>query len=137
MRYENVLEVTFDVNEAIYQYNIPKLVLQPIIENAIYHGIKPKMQKGHIHISANIEGDRLCFKIIDNGIGMTPEQLKYIQEPYIEENTQSFGLRSTWKRLSIYYECKQLIKVESTPNQGTTVVLRLPLRENIHDSIDI
>ena len=127
MRYGNILEVNFNINDDIYQYSIPKLILQPLIENAIYHGIKPKMAKGHILISAGVEANKIFFRVADDGVGMTPELLKTVREPYIEDNKQSFGLRSTWKRLCIYYDCKEILEVESKVNEGTTVTLWLPV----------
>ena len=114
---------------------VPKLILQPIVENAYIHGIKPKNGNGCISIDTQITGDDLEISVMDNGVGMDQKALDKIQEllqgddPGIknEYNWQSIGMKNIHDRLRFLYGDKYGIQVTSNPNVGTIVSVRMPV----------
>ena len=124
---------------------IPKLILQPIVENAYIHGIKPKNGNGCISIETQVTGEDLEISVMDNGIGMNQAALEKIQEllqgddPGIknEYNWQSIGMKNIHDRLRYLYGEKYGIQVTSNPNVGTIVSVRMPVtRGSEHDKND-
>lgn len=79
-RYQDILDYEIQMDEEIYGYIIPKLTLQPLVENALYHGIKNKRGKGKILITGKKQGDKIIFQVIDNGKGMTEEELNSLRK---------------------------------------------------------
>lgn len=114
---------------------VPKLILQPIVENAYIHGIKPKKGNGSILIETQISGEELEISVMDNGIGMDNSALEKIQDllqgddPGIknEYNWQSIGMKNIHDRLRYLYGEKYGIQVTSTPNVGTMVCVLMPV----------
>ena len=89
MRYSDILTYQIDVEDSILNCRILKLILQPIVENALYHGIKNKRTPGLIRVSAGrINGSKLCLEVIDNGNGMTKERLKEVVA-YVNDDSLS------------------------------------------------
>ncbi len=122
------------MGEGLSEFMVPKLILQPIVENAYIHGIKPKNGNGSISIEARTEEGTLEISVMDNGIGMDREALKKIEEllrgddPGIknEYNWQSIGMKNIHDRLRYLYGEEYGVQVISTPNVGTSVCVRLP-----------
>ena len=116
---------------------VPKLILQPIVENAYMHGIKPKKGKGSIMIETAVNGEQFEISVMDNGVGMDEEALTKIMrlfesdEPGIknEYNWQSIGLKNVHDRIRFLYGEAYGIRITSTPGVGTMVRILLPLRE--------
>ena len=116
---------------------VPKLILQPIVENAYMHGIKPQKGKGSIMIETSVSGERFEISVMDNGIGMDEEALAKIMqlfesdEPGIknEYNWQSIGLKNVHDRIRFLYGEAYGIRITSTPGVGTMVRILFPLRE--------
>lgn len=114
---------------------IPKLILQPIVENAYVHGIKPKNGNGCISIDTQITGEDVEISVMDNGVGMDQRALDKIQEllqgddPGIknEYNWQSIGMKNIHDRLRFLYGGQYGIQVTSNPNVGTIVSVRMPV----------
>jgi two-component system sensor histidine kinase YesM len=110
---------------------ILKLLLQPLVENALYHGIKNKRGKGTIKVRGWQEGGFLCFSVEDNGIGMTGEQLDTIGKHIKQHSDQDalhagYGLYNVSKRLELYYNRQALLEIKSVYQQGTLVMLKIP-----------
>lgn len=100
LRYEDIFEDEYMVEESTLDCMIPKLILQPLVENAIYHGIRSKGEKGLIRISAAMEEKSLHITVYDSGVGMEEEQIEEILRPGQESNGREqpgFGLRGTIK----------------------------------------
>lgn len=130
---------------------IPKLILQPIVENAYVHGIKPKKGKGCIMIETAAEGERIEISVMDNGVGMDEEEVLRIMrlfegdEPGIknEYNWQSIGLKNVHDRIRFLYGEEFGIRITSTQAVGTMVRILLPLQKTVEkdgdedDSYDI
>jgi two-component system sensor histidine kinase YesM len=109
-----------------------KLLLQPLVENALYHGIKNKRGRGTIIVKGWQEKDILCFSVTDNGIGMTEEQLASVKEQLAgelktpESENRIYGLYSVAKRLELYYNKTGLLDIQSIYREGTKVALFVP-----------
>lgn len=128
MRYENKISFLIDVPDEILDFEIPKLVLQPIVENSIQHGIFEKESKaGTIVIMAWIEGTDIVFVISDDGVGIPPEKMPLILDGTYEDGKGSnIGIYNTHLRLQLLYGKGYGLHYESTPGQGTEVQVRLP-----------
>lgn len=128
MRYQDILSYSLDFDHDILGYSILKLTLQPLVENALYHGIKEKRGKGKITITGCKEGDDLLFVISDNGIGMTEEKLMALRASIKEKNDEktSFGLYNVEQRILLTYGSGYGIFFESEIGKGTTAKVRIP-----------
>jgi two-component system sensor histidine kinase YesM len=108
-----------------------KLLLQPLVENALYHGIKHKRGRGRITVKGWREDKRLCFSVQDNGIGMNEEKLAYIMQQIsgsadLEDLDNIYGLYNVNKRLELYYDRETKLEITSRYRQGTTVSFSIP-----------
>jgi two-component system sensor histidine kinase YesM len=99
-----------------------KLVLQPLVENALYHGIRPTEKKGTITIRTYVTKEKVILSVEDDGVGMSQDQIDAIFNCPMEEN-ESFGLWGTVERVRIYYDQTDCVKVVSTPSVGTTIII--------------
>ena len=115
-RYGDKLTYTFDIPDALRDCMVPKIILQPVVENSIYHGIKPMDGAGRIEISAKQQGEDLLLTVTDNGVGYDPDT-----------TPQGVGLENVDKRLKLYYGGDAGLAVTSAPGQGTTVILKLKM----------
>ena len=123
IRYDNLFEINMDIDDLGNEYKILKLVLQPLVENAIYHGIKPTRSKGNIFISTSLKNDYVELVVQDDGVGMSKDKLSSI----MDLNTTGIGIRGTMERLNIFYNGKSEFEVESTVSEGTKVTIRIPI----------
>ena len=126
IRYSDILDYSIDVSEEIQDCLIPKLVLQPLIENALYHGIKNRRGRGLITITGNREEDQILLRVSDNGAGMDAEQLRQLQQGIYQEKQGSFGLWNVHQRILLYCGESYGLTFESAPGEGTTVNVSLP-----------
>ena len=130
-RYQDILEYEIKIPEELYQYKILKMTLQPLVENALYHGIKNKRRLGHIRISGQIVGDCLAFEVYDDGSGIDPEKLirlKKVLDGEIEEkeNPSGFGLYNVQQRIRLNYGQGYGLQLESEYGEWTRVYVRIP-----------
>ena len=130
-RYRDILEYDVSIPEELWEYQVIKLTLQPLVENALYHGIKKKRGKGHISVSAERYKDVLIFKVKDDGMGMEEarlEQVRGILDGSVVEEQQSggFGLFNVNQRIQLHYGAEYGLKVQSTYGEGTEVWVRIP-----------
>lgn len=128
MRFENKIDFIIDVPDEIMDYEIPKLVLQPIVENSILHGIFEKESKaGNIVIMAWMEGGDIIFTVSDTGMGIRPERLETILDGTEEsERGSNIGIYNTHMRLKYLYGENYGLHFESDYGQGTEVQVRIP-----------
>lgn len=132
VRYRDILEYQIQIEPPLYGYQIPKLTLQPLVENALYHGIKYKRAKGYIHITGRKEGTNLCLEVRDNGVGMAPEDLKQLRrdiERPCSETDKGFGLANVNERIHIHFGFEYGMKIQSEKGKGTVVELTIPAIE--------
>ncbi|MCR5097531.1 MAG: histidine kinase [Lachnospiraceae bacterium] len=118
-----------DIEEELSDVMMPTMTLQPIVENAVNHGIREIMGEGRIVISAKSDGDDCVIKISDNGKGLTPEQVDDIlsRRTKMKDEHGGIGLRNVMERLYLMYGSYEVFDVKSDgPDMGTTIILRLP-----------
>lgn len=127
MRYKDKLTYELDIEEAIKDKPIIKLVLQPLVENALYHGIKYREAGGLIRILGRKAGKEIHILVIDNGPGMTREQLDTIFEKHkVSYQHNGVGVYNVQTRLQLYYGREYGISYESVEGKGTTALIRIP-----------
>lgn len=131
LRYGEIFDVTYDIDEDAYEYKIPKLVLQPLVENSIYHGIKPKGEVGLIRICVKTEDEQIVLSVEDDGVGMSEEGLKSIKLDTIDSNSSSFGLKGTIKRLQLFYGITDIYNIESKRRYGTKIDIIIPMLRGV------
>lgn len=131
LRYGDIFTDTYEVDKRVLHLKILKLVLQPIAENALYHGIKPKGEKGNIRLRAVLVGNLMKLSIEDDGVGMTEEELDRVIGDKIQDNNLSFGLRGTIERLRIFYGISDVYEIESHKRYGTKVTITIPIEEGV------
>lgn len=130
-RYRDILEYEIDIPAELEEYQILKLTLQPLVENALYHGIKNKRGLGHILVSGKKQGDHLVFTVRDNGKGMDPERLAYVQrlisgELKDEDAPSGFGLFNVNQRLQLNYGPEYGLLLASEEGEWTEVNVIIP-----------
>lgn len=131
VRYKEQFSYHFDVEEDCTEYLCNKITLQPIIENAIYHGVNGLVDEGHIEIRVRAEGEDVLFTVEDNGVGMEPEQIEEIfrRKP---DGKSGIGIKNVNDRLKIWFGDAYGITIESVPDEGTKVTVRMPkVREEV------
>lgn len=128
LRYGEVFVYCTDIDGEIAHKNILKLILQPLAENALYHGIRPMGMEGHITIRAKMKEECICLSVEDDGMGMDQEKIESILNRREKEN--HFGLRGTIERIRIFYGKRDCCKIESSKNNGTKISFYLPVEAN-------
>lgn len=131
VRYRDIMEYEIDIDPSIQNTKLPKMTLQPLVENAIYHGLKPKRGKGKITVTGTREGDKILLRVTDTGLGMNEEELESLRSRVSMEDSTSFGLTSSYKRLKILYgdDCKFVI--DSKSQEGTSISIEIPRKADI------
>lgn len=131
MRFAGKIDVFYYIPEEVLQLRVIKMLLQPIVENSIFHGLEPKNQKGSLYIGARREEDNLVITVKDDGVGIAKEQLDELQRELSDENADTrkhVGTLNTNARMKLCYGREYGISIESCPEDGTTVILKLPAR---------
>ena len=130
MRYKDKLEFQIDVDPSILHIPLIKLVLQPIIENAIYHGLKYKESKGLLIIKGFPKDGNAVLQVIDDGVGMDEETLAHIYDRHkVNYHSNGVGVYNVQKRLKLYYGEDYGITYESVVGKGTTATITIPGRQ--------
>ncbi len=146
LRYQDKLDFSITVDDSVLSLQTPKVILQPLVENAIYHGIKNKDAAGHVTISGTIEDHRVVVSIVDDGAGMSPERLEQVREELAGNNLRStvdnpavsqglhhphrrirVGVRNVHDRIQLYFGKEYGLVFQSTPTSGTVVEVHLPI----------
>ncbi len=135
-RYQDILEYDIDIPREMYPWPILKLTLQPLVENALYHGIKNKRGKGRIRVSGRLEQGKLVFLVEDNGLGMSAERLEQVRRAMDEgegehsDDPSGFGLFNVQQRIRLNYGAEYGIRIRSTYMEGTEVRVEIPAQKN-------
>jgi len=136
MRYQDILDYQIEVDETLLNHTILKLTLQPLVENALYHGIKTKRSGGKIIVRVNHAEDEnmLLLHVEDNGVGFTPYKLAKIQAMLAEDSGEimmkesGFGLDNVNRRIKLYYGMQYGLSINSQYRDGTQVTIVIPSR---------
>lgn len=138
-RYQDILSYEISIPEEIRGYYMMRLMLQPIVENALYHGIKNRRAMGHILVSGEKDGDNLVFTIKDDGIGMKPEELEHMRRLISgedrDESDHGFGIANVQQRIHLRYGKTYGIRVESIYEKGTSVYVKIPALKEPADPV--
>ena len=127
MRYKDKLELWIEVEPSILNIRLIKLVLQPVIENAIYHGLKYKESRGLLLVKGFMKNGNAVLQVIDDGVGMDQETLDHIYERHkVDYHSNGVGIYNVQKRLQLYYGNEYGIVYESKPGEGTTATITIP-----------
>lgn len=134
IRFKDRLYADFDVEEEVLKVPIPIFLLQPLVENAIIHGLEPKAESGYINIVAYMEDDFVEILIRDNGVGIPQDKLCQIIQSLEKEQIESIsmqghssiGIKNVNQRIKAYYGAEYGLHLESRVNVGTTISIRLP-----------
>ncbi|WP_325009362.1 sensor histidine kinase [Paenibacillus sp.] len=134
VRFLGKIQVVYDIEESLLQATVMKFLLQPFIENAVYHGIEPKGGKGTLRLTTRIEDSLLLFIVEDDGVGMPEERLRALNDslsapsaPSAGRGHESLGVKNVHQRIKDYYGDDYGIQLRSSPGQGTSVYIRIPL----------
>lgn len=129
-RYKNQFTYSFEVDENCLSYYCNKITLQPLIENAIYHGINRMIDEGEIIVRIYERGSEVIFEVEDNGVGMTEEQCSQIlhREP---GDKSGIGIKNVNDRIRIYFGEQYGLSIESELDEGTKIIINMPkIRED-------
>ncbi len=133
IRYPGSFTVQYDIDDVLDEYYLPRMLIQPILENAITHGVQG-VENGHVKLSAKISKDKLIIKVIDNGKGISNEalqklneKLNNIEDHQITEGLSGIALLNIQKRIRLAFGSEYGIKVAHFGNQGTQVFVLLPI----------
>lgn len=128
MRYKDKLDYHINVDPSIINIQIIKFALQPLVENAIYHGLKYKDTKGNLWIHGFIKDDKVHIQIVDDGVGMDTEALAHVfDERKTNYKSNGVGVTNVQKRLKLYYGSDYGITYQSRAGKGTTATVKVPL----------
>ena len=125
-RYKDIMEYTVDIDPALNTVRLPKLTLQPLVENALYHGIKLKRAKGTINITGRLEDGCVVLRVEDNGVGMTAQRLAQLRTAMERQERVGFGLSAVNQRLILQFGPEYGLHIASEEGVGTTVTVRIP-----------
>lgn len=129
VRYQDILRYEITVPEDLYEYKIPKITIQPLVENALYHGIKNKRGQGTITVTGKSKENGFVLYVRDNGIGMTQERLKEVRagiQKLSYTGKEIYGLYNVNERIRLNFGETYGISIESTYGEGTCVSISLP-----------
>ncbi|WMJ89588.1 sensor histidine kinase [Anaerocolumna sp. MB42-C2] len=136
IRFDNRFEIIYEINESVLKLKILKLILQPLVENALYHGLNRCSIAGKVIISVNVKNEIIFIDITDTGMGMNEKQLREVQESLSKpilftelgrREKQSIGLKNIHSRIELYYGIGYGLSVKSKEKEGTTIMIKLPV----------
>lgn len=140
MRYRDIMDFKIDADESVLRFTILKLILQPLVENALYHGVKNKRNGGTIILRARQKSEKeILLQVEDDGIGFTPEKLFQLQAELDDDSgdikmESGFGVGNVKKRIRLYYGNQYGLTVKSEYNVGTCVTLIIPaIKDDVVD----
>ena len=133
-RFNSRFAIEKDIDPQAEEVLFPKMVIQPLVENAIFHGLETVETGGTVRVTVQKSGETLCVSVSDNGIGMSAEELAALRDSLLEyDRTNDFpnrkhgiGLLNIYRRLRLFYGERLDFAVDSAPNQGTSVTIRVP-----------
>lgn len=131
-RFEDEFSYEIDVAQEAYDCLLPKMILQPLVENACVHGVEAVAENRWVGIHARVDGDALEIRVEDNGGGMAPEKLSELQSMLSGETAgagRSVGVWNVYRRLALSYGAAFRFHIDSTPGRGTTCTVRIPMKK--------
>lgn len=137
LRYGDIIEDEYDLADDTLDCIVPKLILQPLVENSIYHGIRQKGEKGTIKISSRCNNGNLHLYILDTGVGMSQEQIDKVMNaetdiasPEAGEQSESFGLWGTIERIRCFCDSDEVVRIRSEVGEYTEIEFIIPQKDD-------
>lgn len=130
IRFKGKIDFDINVPEELMQCKVPKLILQPIVENSIYHGIEKRKGAGKLDINAQAKGEIIWIRVEDNGVGIEENELDVLRNSIENENfenSKNFALKNLNRQLKLKYGLKYGVSIESRLGEGTCVTITLPI----------
>lgn len=130
-RFSDRFDYEFQIDESAMPYKVPKMCIQPLVENACKHGLQAVKGLRRIQISVELIEQYLMIRVEDNGIGMNAEQLNAIMQQvhHTRDAGVNIGLRNVYQRLKLYYDDRVDFRIESQPGSGTKVWYKIPIKQ--------
>ena len=134
-RYKNKFTSYFEIEEGIEKYKTIKLIIQPLIENAIYYGMEYMDGDGEIYVRAYTKEEDLFIEVEDNGLGMQKAQVESLltDGTRIRSKGSGIGIRNVHQRIQLYFGTESGLEILSEPDEGTMVRIHLPKTENVEE----
>jgi len=137
IRYKDKINYSIQEDSLMDQYLVPKLILQPLVENSIYHGLKPKKQGGNIDVKVNSTDGYLFIEVVDNGVGMDKKDLKHLRNNLTKSiESEHYGLYNINERLRVTFGEKYKLEIESKVDVGTRVMLKIPIIDEEEECLE-
>ena len=133
IRYSDILDYTIELPQDMEEIRLPKMTLQPLVENALYHGVKEKRGKSSIWITFEDAGRDIVIQVKDDGIGMTEDRLREVQEGLKNNQSVGFGMSAVEGRLKLYYREEYGLDICSKYQEGTVIRVNIPKKFNFSD----
>jgi two-component system sensor histidine kinase YesM len=130
MRYRDMMEYEIDIPDELKCYILPKLTLQPLVENALYHGIKISRRKGFIRVTGRAHESHLILEVTDDGFGMQKERLDAVRASLVTDSREGFGLRTVHQRIQILFGKEYGLTIDGAPDAGVKVLVTMPMKKN-------
>lgn len=128
-RYDHAFDSMIEYDEAAARCCLPKLLVQPLVENSIQHGINMQSGSGMITVIARRQGDAVVIEVEDNGVGMSPEKVRQVMESPAVTDRPHLGIKNVYDRIRLHYGPSWGLTVDSKKGRGTRIVLRIPAEE--------
>lgn len=128
IRYKNSFTLLFDIEPSIYSYCTVKLILQPILENAINYGVRDRDEDGEITVTGRVKDGNVIFSVTDNGMGMSEDEVNFVltDSNRVHKRGSGVGLVNVNNRIQILFGKEYGLSIESEPDEGTTVFICIP-----------
>lgn len=135
-RFMGKIGVVLDVEKEVSEKHVIKLMLQPLVENAVFHGLEMKVEGGEVIISISMfDEDHIIFVVEDNGCGIEPDKLLLIREMMDSQaNQEGIGIANIYQRLKLFYEDEMKFRIESEVNKGTKITIIVP--DDVNERIE-
>lgn len=130
VRMQNQVQYEFEIEDVVLQDTLPRISIQPLVENAVNHGLRNRKGEKRVSVSARAEDKSLVIQVEDNGVGMTKEKIAalYQEDESREDKSKSIGILNIHRRMKLLYGEAYGVEIESEPDKGTRVSLRIPRR---------
>ena len=126
VRFKDKFDYSIQIAESLYNIRIPKLILQPVVENSLVHGFKGMTYKGFIDIYAEVRDGKIIIEVKDNGTGIDENMVMKLNSGSTCGNKTGYALCNVRERIKLYAGAQYGINVQSKPGEGTIVVISLP-----------
>lgn len=126
LRFGSSIQVEYDIKKELLTLKTIKLLLQPLVENSIHHGRKSDEEVLMIRVRVQLDGERVCFSVEDNGVGIEQDKLEKLRSQ-LEKFEEGYGLKNVHNRVRLTYGEEYGVKIESVFGKGTRVLVYIPI----------